>query len=107
MISQAAFGKQQEGASSRANLYALARATREEISSAGARACAHRPEPLRLPLVSVSHENQATYLRCFNTYLGALLQTFTAASLNVALSVAVPHLRNEANVRLIQRGGDE
>lgn len=72
-ISQAAFGKQQEGASSRANLYALTQATREEISSAGARVCTHQPEPSQLPLVSVSRENQATYLRCFNTYLGALL----------------------------------
>lgn len=33
----------------------------------------HQPKPSHLPLVSVSYGNQATYLRCFNMYLGALL----------------------------------
>lgn len=72
-ILRAAFGKQQEGASSRANLYALARATREDISSAGARVCTHRPQLSQLLLVSVSRENQDTYSGWFNMYLGALL----------------------------------
>lgn len=72
-ILRAAFLKQQEGTSSRANLYALARATREDISSAGARVCTHRPKLSQLLLVSVSRENQDTYSGWFNMYLGALL----------------------------------